>query len=171
MSRSAGFSVIVLFIVLVIVVFSSGCINSLDTSCGNKEEVDKEFTLTKEQYRVQLDTPDASKDCHAVMYLQYEYQNQDLKQTKDKPPIEYEFGTTMGWFPNPISKMESRNDSGNKVSYYWYATTSQGAKNEAGDSTRYHILAGLPAEVRDTPAASSGILVKMKIEYVPVKTG
>jgi hypothetical protein len=171
MSRSAGFSVIVLFIVLVIVVFSSGCINSLDSSCGNKLEVTKEFILTKDQYRVQLDTPDASKDCHAVMYLQYEYKNPDLKQTKEKPPIEYEFGTTTGWFPNPVSKMESRTDPGNKVVNYWYATTSQGAKNAMGDSTRYHILAGLPADVRDTAAASSGILVKMQIEYTPVETG
>jgi hypothetical protein len=171
MTRSAGFTVIVLLLILVIVAFSSGCINSLDSTCGNRDQVDKEYTLTREQPRVQLDTPDASKDCHAVMYLQYEYKNQDLKQTKEKPPIEYEFGTTTGWFPNPVSKMESRTDPGNMVVNYWYATTSQGAKNALGDSTRYHILAGLPAEVRDTPAASSGILVRMKIEYTPLKTG
>ncbi len=169
MSRSAGSVVIVSFIILVIVVFSSGCINFLDPTCGDRTEVEQEYVLTKEQPRAELETPDASKECHAVMYLEYEYQNEGMKETKDKPPIMYEFGTTTGWFPNPVSKMESRNASGNRVFHYWYATTSQGAKNTMGDSTRYHIIAALPAEVRETPG--SGVHVKMNIEYTRLKTG
>ncbi len=169
MFRTNGSTVLLFFIILLIIVFSSGCLNSLDPTCGDRLDVEKEFTLTKERPRAQLETPDASKECHAVMYLEYEYLTESMKITKDKPPIIYEFGTTTGWFPNPVSKMASENVSGHRVFNYWYATTSQGAKNALGDSTRYHIIAALPEEVKETPGA--GVVVRMQIEYTPFKTG
>lgn len=167
MSRSSGIIVIVSLILLVFVVFSSGCLEFLyDSRCTDRKVVENQFTLTKEHPYAELYTPDAKKECHAEMSIEFEYTDQDLKETQDKPPIRFEFGTNDGLFMRPDPKMKSTTGIGNNVSYYWSTTTSQGAKNSIFTSVNYHVIATLPPEAALT-AAGKGVLVRMEIEYTP----
>lgn len=167
MSRSSGSIVIISLILLVIVVFSSGCLEFIyGAGCTDRKVVENQVTLTKEHPYAELYTPNAKKDCHAEMSIEFEYTDQDMKEKQDMPPIRFEFGTNTGVFVRPDPKMKSTTGIGNNVSYYWSTSTSQGAKNSMLTSVNYHVIARLPPEAALTDAGK-GVLVRMEIEYTP----
>lgn len=130
-------------IVIIALLFIRGCVGRNKTGCDCEESktIQKTFTLSSDTpsgaLSVYEETGDffADAGCHAKMKLTFYWQNPDLKQTEERPPVNYTFEAGMGYFP--------ANDyiSGNASSgFTWQAESDQAQDKDKPEGTNYAIV-------------------------------
>lgn len=129
---------------------------------GDHHIAEHEAILTKDNPKFSIDTYDldggffADKSTHANMLLEVRWADPETAKTTAPPPVTIDFGTSMGYYPAnltdvPISVLHPEENG--KGYHFWSALVNQGAKNEPGTTTSFHIKAthnGSGAAVRAT---------------------
>jgi uncharacterized protein YceK len=140
-------------------VLMAGC-GAVLTACMPEKTISATYVLTKNQPNAMLKTPAAKKDCHAQMSVVYWYKDRTLAQSDTAPPAAYDFGTSDGWFPNPVSNWESKTLPDGTTVNAWRAEVDQGDKDHSGPYVNYRAEIFYKREMKDYPEIEAEITIK-----------
>lgn len=139
-----------------------------DDECDNKDEVSDTATITNTNTTFSLSTPDARKDCHAIMTLCYEWADEDYRiDNAFEPSLSITFGTNGGlwYFPTPDAEVEEKEDDSGNTYYRWCREVDQGARNQPDEYVSYYI--GVMAGIQPPADGSKDVSLWARIKYVP----
>lgn len=158
-----------------LIVFGAECAESEsddddhdDDECSNKEEVSDIATITSTNTTFSLSTPDARKDCHAIMTLCDEWADEDYRVDNSfEPSLSITFGTNGGlwYFPTPDAEVEEKQDDSGNTYYRWCREVDEGARNQPDEYVSYYI--GVIAGTQPPTDGSKDVALWAEIKYVP----
>ena len=140
------------FIILPLVFFLTGCEGFLggndpaDKCASNRKVVYQSGELLVEGSSMWLMNianlngaiPNADKDCHAQLTLEFWFKDKVRAKTTEKPPLSIVFTGGDGFF-DPASVSTYVTQRMTDSTYYWTAFCDQAAKNASGNPTNFGI--------------------------------